>query len=79
MNGMEEGLASKRKKNMSDFDMGMELYQLGQFEHAVQLFSKVVDSDEEDHTVKVFFEKAKKFLSEGAPKNWSGAEEMLSK
>jgi tetratricopeptide (TPR) repeat protein len=79
MNGMEEEIASRRKKNMSDFDMAMELYQLGQFEPAVKLFSKVVDSDEEDHTVRVFFEKAKKYLQEGPPKNWNGAEEMLSK
>jgi class 3 adenylate cyclase len=79
MNGMEEDLASKRKKNMSDFDMAMELYQLGQFQHAVQLFGKVIASDEEDHTVRVFFEKAKKYLVEGPPKNWNGAEEMLYK
>lgn len=79
MNGMEEALASARKKNMGDFDMAMELYQQGQFESAVQLFSKVLVSDEEDHTVKVFYEKAKRYLAEGAPKNWNGADEMLYK
>jgi class 3 adenylate cyclase len=79
MNGMEEDFAAIRKQNMSDFDMAMELYQQGQFEHSIQFFSKVVASDETDHTVKVFFEKAKKYLAEGPPKNWNGAEEMIYK
>lgn len=79
MNGMEEDIAAIRKKTMSDFDIAMELYQLGQFELAVPLFSKLIASDEEDHTVRVFFEKAKKYLQEGPPKNWNGAEEMLYK
>lgn len=79
MNGMEEDLAAIRKQNMSDFDMAMELYQQGQFEHSIQLFTKVLASDETDQTVKVFFEKAKKYLAEGPPKNWSGAEEMIYK
>jgi adenylate cyclase len=79
MNGMEEESAAIRKQNMGDFDMAMELYQQGQFEHSIQLFSKVVSSDETDQTVKVFFEKAKKYLAEGPPKNWDGAEEMIYK
>lgn len=79
MNGMEEDLAALRKKNMGDFDMAMELYQQGHFEHSIQLFSKVVASDETDQTVNVFFEKAKKYLVEGPPKNWDGAEEMIYK
>lgn len=79
MNGFEENISLARKKNMGDFDMAMELYQQGQFENAVQLFSKVLASDPADNTIKVFLENAKKHLSEGTPKNWNGVEEMLYK
>lgn len=79
MNGLEDDISLARKITMSDFDMAMELYQQGQFEHAVQLFNKVLASDTADHTVNVFLENAKKYLADGAPKNWNGVEEMRYK
>lgn len=79
MNGLEDSISTARRKNMGDFDMAMELYQQEQFENAIQLFSKVLADDPADNTIHVFLQNAKKYLSEGAPKNWNGAEEMLYK
>lgn len=79
MNGLEENISSARKKNLGDFDMAMELYQQEQFENAINLFTKILTDDPSDNTVKVFLQNAKKYLVEGAPKNWNGAEEMLYK
>ncbi|MDN3204097.1 adenylate/guanylate cyclase domain-containing protein [Algoriphagus sediminis] len=79
MNGLQESISTKRKENLEDFDKAMELYQQRKFENAIALFNKVLDSDPEDHTVKVFLKNAEKYLNQGAPKNWNGAEEMLYK
>ncbi|MFC3879831.1 adenylate/guanylate cyclase domain-containing protein [Algoriphagus namhaensis] len=79
MNGLQENISFRRRENLGDFDMAMELYQQRQFENAITLFNKVLKSDPEDNTVKVFLKNAKRYLTEGAPKNWNGAEEMLYK
>jgi hypothetical protein len=57
----------------------MSLYVDQQFEHAISLFNDILITDPDDQTVQLFLESAARYLLEGVPENWTGAEEMLSK
>ena len=69
----------KKHKTLSAFNEAMEMYHDQQFENATQVFQSILTIDPADQTVKFFLENAKRFLSEGVPENWTGAEEMASK
>jgi Asp-tRNA(Asn)/Glu-tRNA(Gln) amidotransferase C subunit len=57
----------------------MNLYHDQQFENALQHFQTILTNDPDDLTANYFLTNTKKYLREGVPKNWTGAEEMVSK
>ncbi len=57
----------------------MNCYMDQRFENAIQQFQAIIDTDPEDSTSTFFMENALKYLKNGVPENWTGAEEMLSK
>ena len=61
------------------FEQAMNYYREQRFENAVQSFRAILTDDPEDRTINVFMEKALNYMKNGAPENWTGAEEMLSK
>lgn len=69
----------KKIKTLSYFNEAMNYYLDQRFENAVQLFQHIITTDPEDHTAIFFMENALKYLSNGVPENWTGAEEMLNK
>jgi adenylate cyclase len=79
MNGNSEETRNKKINTIPQFNKAMHCYQEQQFEHAISLFEDILATDPEDHTATIFMHKALKYLKNGAPENWTGAEEMLSK
>lgn len=79
VNGFDEEEIEKKLATLSLFSDAMNLYHERQFENALQLFQMIIAKDPDDLTAIYFFDKTKKYLREGVPHNWTGAEEMASK
>jgi len=79
INGFDDIQFEKKCQTLSQFTEAMSSYHDQQFENALQLFQTILTSDPDDQTAHYFLNNTKKYLREGVPKNWSGAEEMASK
>jgi class 3 adenylate cyclase len=79
INGYAETELQKKTKTLVPFNASMNYYFEQHFEHAIEGFQSVLKTDPDDRTATYFMNNALKFLSEGVPDNWTGAEEMLSK
>jgi class 3 adenylate cyclase len=79
MNGYAVDELQKKIKNLPHFNEAMNYYLDQSFENAIQVFENIASTDPEDRTAILFKEKALKYLKNGVPENWTGAEEMLSK
>ena len=79
INGFEELQLERKLQTLSLFNDAMTAYHERQFENALQHFQKIIATDPDDLTAIYFHDNTKKYLREGVPHNWSGAEEMISK
>jgi class 3 adenylate cyclase len=79
INGFEELQFERKRQTLSLFSTAMNSYHDQQFENALQLFQTILTNDPDDLTANYFLTNTKKYLREGVPKNWTGAEEMVSK
>lgn len=79
INGYPAGDLLKKTTTLSHFSEAMQYYLDQRFENAVQLFQTIIAKDPDDLTAIFFMENALKYLKNGVPENWTGAEEMLSK
>ena len=79
INGFDKDGIEKKLATLPLFSDAMNLYHEKQFENALQLFQKIIAKDPDDLTTIYFHDKTKKYLREGVPHNWTGAEEMASK
>jgi len=79
INGFDDIQFEKKMQTLSLFNKAMNAYRDQQFETALQGFQTIHSGDPDDLTTIYFLDKTKKYLREGVPKNWSGAEEMMSK
>jgi class 3 adenylate cyclase len=79
IDGHEEKELDKKMQSLSYFNDAIRSYHDQLFENSIQLFQSVIASDPDDHTALFFMEKARKYLTDGIPENWTGAEEMLNK
>jgi len=79
LNGFTPISLDRKLKTLSWFEEAMTDYQEQKFETAIRLFHKILDTDPEDQTVQHYLEKANRFIREGIPDNWTGAEEMITK
>jgi class 3 adenylate cyclase/Asp-tRNA(Asn)/Glu-tRNA(Gln) amidotransferase C subunit len=79
INGFEELQFERKLQTISLFSTAMSNYHEQQFENALQLFQTILTNDPDDLTTHYFLTNTKKYLREGVPKNWTGAEEMVNK
>ncbi len=79
INGFEELQFERKLKTLSLFSTAMSSYHDQQFENALQLFQTILTNDPDDLTAHYFLTNTKKYLREGVPTNWTGAEEMVNK
>jgi adenylate cyclase len=79
INGFEEPQFERKLQTLSIFSTAMNSYHDQQFENALQHFQTILTNDPDDLTAHYFLNNTKKYLREGVPKNWTGAEEMISK
>lgn len=79
MNGYPAEEAEKKIKNLPQFNQAMNYYLEQRFENAIQAFQNIITTDPADRTAILFKENALKYLKNGVPENWTGAEEMMSK
>jgi len=79
INGFEDFQFERKLQTLSQFSEAMSLYHDQQFENALQLFQTILTNDPDDLTAHYFLNNTKRYLHEGVPKNWTGAEEMVNK
>jgi len=79
INGFDELQFERKLQTLSQFNEAMSSYHDQQFENALQIFQTILTNDPDDLTAHYFLNNTKKYLREGVPKNWTGAEEMVSK
>lgn len=79
INGFDDKQIAKKLATLSLFGDAMNSYHDKEFEKALQLFQMIVAKDPDDLTANYFLDNTKKYLREGVPQNWTGAEEMISK
>jgi len=79
INGFDDIQFERKLQTLSLFNDAMSSYHDQQFENALQIFQTIHSQDPDDLTTIYFLDKTKKYLREGTPKNWTGAEEMVSK
>jgi adenylate cyclase len=79
INGFNDVHNDRKIKTLELFKEAMHAYHEQQFETAINLFQKILSNDPDDLTVSFFLDNSKKYLREGVPQNWTGAEEMISK
>ena len=79
INGFEELQFERKLQTLSLFSTAMSSYHDQQFENALQLFQTILTNDPDDLTAHYFLTNTKKYLREGVPTNWTGAEEMVNK
>ena len=79
INGFDELQFERKLQTLSLFNDAMSSYHDQQFENALQIFQTILTNDPDDLTAHYFLNNTKKYLREGVPKNWTGAEEMVSK
>ena len=79
INGFDDQQLERKLQTLSLFNDAMTAYHERQFENALQHFQKIIATDPDDLTAIYFHDNTKKYLREGVPHNWSGAEEMVSK
>ncbi|MEO7264385.1 MAG: adenylate/guanylate cyclase domain-containing protein [Ferruginibacter sp.] len=79
MNGYSPEGLSKKMLTLSRFNQAMQYYTEQRFENAIMEFENLLVTDTDDLTAVYFRDNAIKYLKNGIPENWTGAEEMLSK
>ena len=79
IDGYPEEYFEKKMTTLDHFNQSMSYYFNQRFENAIQGFQVVIASDPEDFTATFFMENALKYLRNGVPENWTGAEEMRVK
>lgn len=79
INGYPAEDLEKKVKALQHFSEAMNYYIDQRFENAVQSFQVILSLDPEDLTAIFFMENALKYIRNGVPENWTGAEQMLSK
>lgn len=79
INGNSPEALEKRIGTLAQFNHAMQYYLEKKFEDAMHLFEAILSIDPGDRTTIIFKEKTLKYLEDGVPENWIGAEEMLSK
>lgn len=79
INGYPSYELEKKRKNLDIFNRSMSQYFDQRFDEALLGFQSIIESDPDDHTVRLFMQKSLKFIREGVPEQWTGAEEMVTK
>ena len=79
INGFDELQFERKRQTLSLFSAAMNSYHDQQFENASEQFQTILTNDPDDLTAHYFLNNTKKYLQEGVPNNWTGAEEMISK
>jgi adenylate cyclase len=79
INGFDDQQYQRKLQTLSLFNDAMAAYHEKHFENALQYFQMITSKDPDDLTSIYFLDNTKKYLREGVPHNWSGAEEMMSK
>ncbi len=79
INGFDDTQFERKLQTLSLFNDAMSSYHDQQFESALQIFQNILLQDPDDLTTIYFLDNTKKYLREGVPRNWTGAEEMISK
>ncbi len=79
IDGISQSEFDNKMKTLPVFTEAMNCYNEQQFEKAINLFQSIIETDPHDLTVMHFMFNANKYLRDGVPENWKGAEEMLQK
>jgi two-component system sensor histidine kinase ChiS len=79
LDGLNPDQRERKLKTLPVFIEAMSLYHEQRFENASRLFERIMSTDPTDLTAGHFHDNARKYLQNGVPENWTGAEEMIKK
>ena len=79
INGFDDQQYQRKLQTLSLFNDAMTAYHEKHFEKALHYFQMITGKDPDDLTSNYFLDNTKKYLREGVPHNWTGADEMMSK
>jgi adenylate cyclase len=79
INGLDQPEFEKKLSTLSYFNEAMRYYREQQFDNAIMIFQQILAADPGDQTARFFMDNASRFMRQGVPENWTGAEEMLTK
>jgi adenylate cyclase len=77
--GSPDNVVQAKLHTLQPFHEGISHYLNKSFAHAITIFGNVVDANPDDLTARLFLKNAALYISDGAPENWMGVEEMVSK
>ncbi len=79
LNGETTAVHQLKSATLQDFNSGLNYYQAGEFQSAIQAFQVVLIANPDDTVVQYFMNKADYHNKSGCPPDWSGVEIMLQK
>lgn len=74
IDGEPDGIREKKMSSLSDFGKAMQLYKKRAFKDALEGFADVYMENEHDLAARIYIDRCKKYLKEGVPDDWDGAE-----
>ena len=74
-----ENTLAKKIETQADFEMGLQQFFNREFPEATATLNKVLKINSEDHSARLFLNKASKYILEGVPEDWDGIEIMSFK
>lgn len=77
--GAPDPVVQAKLRTLQPFHDGIAHYLNKSFAQAITIFGNVVDANPDDLTARLFLKNAANYISNGAPENWMGVEEMVSK
>ena len=78
-NSDDKEQVNKKEETLVAFNEGMHHYLNKSFTKAIKCFLSVTEINFEDQTAQFFLDNTIRYLQKGAPENWSGVVEMVSK
>lgn len=77
--GGPDPVVQAKLRTLQPFHEGISHYLNKSFAQAITILGTVVDANPDDLTARLFLKNAAHYISNGAPENWMGVEEMVSK
>jgi hypothetical protein len=74
IDGEPDSLRNLKLNSLKEYGNAMQMYKKRAFKEAMESFSKVLTGNPQDKVVGIYIDRCKKYLRDGVPDDWDGAE-----